>query len=128
MLLPNDILAQLEPVVRARWVIVVFACTIIALAASAAGQTDLPDVKRWSERECIWLYRQVLPECKDQHPCSETPDFSMSTSRGLEALEPVWTVRNGREFEGICIRVCTENAMPSYSQFKKDFCSTIRVR
>ena len=67
-LLPDDIPARLQRfIVRARGMIVVFTCIITPLAASARVG---PDVKRWSEKQCI--YRQVIDECKraGSHECS----------------------------------------------------------
>jgi len=92
---PRDILARPRRlVVRARGVIVVFTCIITPLAASA--QIVEPDVKRWSEEQCIWLHR-TLDECKSgpvtdpQQECSgklrEVEGGSMSTTRGFYALD-----------------------------------------
>ena len=92
---PRDILARPRRlVVRARGVIVVFTCIITPLAASA--QIVEPDVKRWSEGQCIWLHR-TLDECKSgpvtdpQQECSgklrEVEGGSMSTTRGFYALD-----------------------------------------
>jgi hypothetical protein len=109
---------------------VVFICIITPLAASA--QIDVPAIKRWSEKECIWLHRQALDECKENGRgfegtklCSQD-DFSMSTNRGLSAFDSFWTVRNREQFDAICLRVCEENAKPTYSQFRKEFCSKVR--
>lgn len=56
MLLPDDILTRLQRLVeRARGVIVVSTCIIAPFSASA--QIVVPDVKRWSEEQCIWLHR-----------------------------------------------------------------------
>jgi len=130
VLLPDDILRRLQRlVVRARGVIVVFTCIITPLAASA--QIDQPAIKRWSEKLCIWLHRQALGECKTLHPdCSlnETFLISMSTNRGIAALEDFWTARNTQHFNAICLQVCKENTKPTYSQFKKEFCSKVRRR
>jgi hypothetical protein len=101
-------------------------CVMAPVAASA--QIVVPDVKRWSEKECSWLHQQALPECRDQQPCSATPDFSMSTECGLTALGAIWTVRNREQFDGICLRVCQENTSPSFPQFKMEFCSKIKGR
>jgi hypothetical protein len=117
-------------VVRARGVIVVFTCIITPLAASAQIVPDV--IKRWSEEECIWLHRQALDECRagaNNHCAHELLDaFSMSTNRGLSALDAFWTARNRQDFDAICLRVCKEDAKPTYSQFKKEFCSKVRRR
>jgi hypothetical protein len=76
---------------------------------AASAQIVVPDVKRWSEKESSWLYQHVLPECRTQRLCSATPDFSMSTERGLTSLDAILTVRNRQQFDGICLRVCQEN-------------------
>jgi hypothetical protein len=101
-------------------------CVMAPVAAWA--QIVVPDVKRWSEKECSWMYQQVLPECRTQRPCSATPDFSMSTERGLTSLDAILTVRNRQQFDGICLRVCQENTSPRYAQFKTEFCSKIKGR
>jgi hypothetical protein len=92
-------------------VIVVFAYIITPLAASA--QIVEPDVKRWSEEQCIWLHREALDECKMTDPQQEcsgklADQGSMSTIRRLNALDAFWTVRDREEFEGICFKVCKE--------------------
>jgi len=67
MLLPDDILTRLQRlVVRARGVIVVSTCIIAPFSASA--QIVVPDVKRWSEEQCIWLHRHALDACKKTDP------------------------------------------------------------
>jgi hypothetical protein len=107
-------------------VIVVFAYIITPLSASA--QIVEPDVKRWSEEQCIWLHREALDECKRTDPQQEcsgklADQGSMSTIRRLNALDAFWTVRDREEFEGICFKVCKDNAKPTYRQFRKEFCS-----
>ena len=50
----------------------------------------------------------------------------MSTTRGFYALDAFWTVCDREEFEGICFKVCKDNAKPTYKQFGKEFCSKVR--
>ena len=105
-----------------------FVLWLVMAPVPARAQIIVPDVKRWSEKECSWLYQQALSECRIQQHCSATPDFSMSTERRLTALAGIWTVRNREQFDGICLRVCQDNTSPSYTQFKLEFCSKIKGR
>src|SRR5215813_9620168 len=103
MLLPDDIVARLQRVVvRARGGIVVSTWIITPLAASA--QIVVPDVKRWSEEQCVWLHRHALEACKRTDPQQEcsgkmAEETSMAINRGLSALDAFWRVRDREEFE-----------------------------
>jgi hypothetical protein len=94
----------------------------------AEAQIVEPDIKKWSVSQCQWLHGQVLKECMNLDGCNDdgiTEDLSMASQRGLIALEPVMTVRNRKEFNSICYRVCDKKSIPTYASFDKEFCSTI---
>lgn len=115
-------------VVPKRLSLLALALFSLLLPASVSAQIVVPDVERWTDKECRWLHRQVLDACKNLTDCTDTSDMSMSTQRGLYALENVFTVRNQQDFDKICLRVCETKQIPTYSAFNKEFCSTVKSR
>lgn len=107
--------------------IIVAGTAMVMPGAGAQRVTD--DIARWSDRQCAWLHRQALAECQEQAACSSLPekiDFSMSTARGLAALEGVLTAANTKHFYEICERACTQKKRPSYAEFRTSFCDRVR--
>lgn len=98
------------------------------LPASVSAQIVVPDAERWTDKECRWLHRQALDACKNLTDCTDTSDMPMSTQRGLSALDNIFTVRNGQDFDGLCLKVCETKKIPTYSAFNKEFCATVKSR
>ena len=104
---------------------------LIGFADPATAQIVVEDVAKWSEKECRWLHSQVLAECENQQTCSasrEKLDLSMSSQRGMYALEPVISARLYHEFYGICFQACRDKTRPSYVEFQRSFCSRVMRR
>lgn len=115
-------------IVPKRLPLILLALFSLALPESISAQIVVPDVEKWTDKECRWLHRQALEECKKLTDCTDASDMSMSTQRGLSALENIFTVRDRQNFDGICFRVCNIKKIPSYSVFNAEFCTTVRSR
>jgi hypothetical protein len=107
------------------WLVSVIVFGASVLPNKLIGQIVVEDVTKWTEKECVWLYRQALVECQNQETCSRSPDFSMSTSRGLSSLENILTVRMQQEFYEICYQTCQAKKRISYSTFRNRFCEKV---
>lgn len=110
---------------------------------SSAAQPVAPEVKSIEERDCgrncddppksfksqhcRWIYEQFLDECLGLKKCtpinSTTEEFSMSTVRGMSALETVITVRVHDQIYQACFQTCAVKRKPSYKSFRRMICS-----
>jgi hypothetical protein len=101
---------------------------VLVLMPTAKAQTVVEDAKRFTEADCRWLHTQFLGECMASAKCShlrEAWDFSMSTQRGLTALETVITVRSMYAISSACERACVTKLKIAYSEWKQLICKPL---
>ena len=104
-----------------------FLLGLALFATPAMAQRVVPDAETFSENDCRWLHTQYLGECVASQYCGEGlgDEFSMSTQRGMSALEPVMTVRAHDELNAICHEACETRKRMDYSQFKASICKPL---
>lgn len=100
---------------------------IFFVTLDASAQKVVEDVKKFTERECQWLHRNFLDECLNRDnfassKCSTSPDLSMSTNRGMSALEPVLTVRIAGQIHAICQKTCESQRKIGYKEWRSSIC------
>jgi hypothetical protein len=97
-------------------------------APGAMAQIVVEDATEFTDKDCRWLHRQFLGECSNSQRCPHTRDdinLSMSTVRGLSALETVLTVRAADQMDIACLQACkTKERMP-YNEWRKRICEPL---
>lgn len=100
----------------------------LCMSASVKAQIVVDDVKSFTEKECRWLHSQFLGECLGAARCTakrEEMDFSMSTQRGMYALETVLTIRAAEEIGTICEQTCKTRKRMGYTNWRASICKQL---
>jgi hypothetical protein len=101
---------------------------LLLITDTATAQRVVDDAKKFTEKDCRWIYSQFLDECIASPPCTSDPnnrDFSMSTQRGMSSLETVLTVRIAGEINALCERTCKSKSKPVYSTWHAAICKPL---
>jgi TPR repeat protein len=101
---------------------------LVASNASALSQKVVYDATKFTERECRWLYSELLNACVESQKCGRgfgEMDLPMSTERGMSSLETVLTVRAMAEINKACERACLGKARPAYDSWRTSICMTL---
>jgi hypothetical protein len=85
----------------------------------------VPDVKKFTGKECKWLHSGFLSACMSSETCGHYPDeltYSMALQRGMDSLEKILTVAARSNIEVACERSCRSKEREDYADFQRSVC------